>query len=140
MVAFDLPRLGDVRGLRGVHLQCHIGTDTLSLARLGATMTGLDFSEASITQARALAGLERQVQAEGLGDEEVMLTLGSQYAFDLICQGLIRRGDEVACDAPCYPDTWCTALRRGASVLPLPVDEEGLDPDHLEALLAGKLG
>ena len=77
------------------------------------------------------------VLPEGLGDEEVMLTLGSQYAFDLICQGLIRRGDEVACDAPCYPDTWCTALRRGASVLPLPVDEEGLDPDHLEALLAG---
>ena len=36
VVRFDLPRLGDVRGLRGVHLQCHIGTDTVSLARLGA--------------------------------------------------------------------------------------------------------
>ncbi|MBJ7473254.1 MAG: SAM-dependent methyltransferase, partial [Solirubrobacteraceae bacterium] len=35
-VRFDRPRLGDVRGLRGVHLQCHIGTDTVSLARLGA--------------------------------------------------------------------------------------------------------
>ncbi|MFT4166349.1 MAG: class I SAM-dependent methyltransferase [Microlunatus sp.] len=55
VVAFDRPRLGDVSGLRGVHLQCHIGTDTLSLARLGATMTGLDFSDASIAQARALA-------------------------------------------------------------------------------------
>ncbi len=44
VVRFDLPRLGDVTGLRGVHLQCHIGTDTLSLARLGAQMTGLDFS------------------------------------------------------------------------------------------------
>ncbi len=41
--------------LRGVHLQCHIGTDTLSLARLGARMTGLDFSPAAIDQARALA-------------------------------------------------------------------------------------
>ena len=55
VVRFDLPRLGDVSGLRGVHLQCHIGTDTLSLARLGAAMTGLDFSPAAIAQAQALA-------------------------------------------------------------------------------------
>lgn len=55
VVRFDLPRLGDVRGLRGVHLQCHIGTDTLSLARLGAHMTGLDFSPAALHQARRLA-------------------------------------------------------------------------------------
>ena len=53
VVSFDRPRLGDLTGLRGAHLQCHIGTDTLSLARLGATMTGLDFSTASIEQARA---------------------------------------------------------------------------------------
>lgn len=55
VVRFDLPRLGDVNGLRGVHLQCHIGTDTLSLHRLGATMTGLDFSPAAVAQARRLA-------------------------------------------------------------------------------------
>jgi SAM-dependent methyltransferase len=55
VVRFDRPRLGDIRGLRGVHLQCHIGTDTLSLARLGATMTGLDFSPAGLDQARELA-------------------------------------------------------------------------------------
>ncbi len=42
-------------GLRGVHLQCHIGTDTISLARLGARMTGLDFSPASVAQATALS-------------------------------------------------------------------------------------
>ncbi|MTE16123.1 methyltransferase domain-containing protein [Nocardia sp. CT2-14] len=55
VVRFDQPRLGDIRGLDAVHLQCHIGTDTLSLARLGATMTGLDFSPASLTEARKLA-------------------------------------------------------------------------------------
>ena len=55
VVRFDLPLLGDVSGLRGVHLQCHIGTDTLSLARLGATMTGVDFSPRSLEQARRLA-------------------------------------------------------------------------------------
>jgi SAM-dependent methyltransferase len=55
VVRFDLPRLGDVAGLRGVHLQCHIGTDTISLSRLGATMTGLDFSGAALEQARSIA-------------------------------------------------------------------------------------
>jgi SAM-dependent methyltransferase len=55
VVRFDLPRLGDVRGLRGVHLQCHIGTDTVSLARLGAEMTGLDFSPPALAEAHRLA-------------------------------------------------------------------------------------
>ena len=55
VVRFDLPLLGDIAGLEGVHLQCHIGTDTISLARLGARMTGLDFSPASLVEARRLA-------------------------------------------------------------------------------------
>jgi SAM-dependent methyltransferase len=40
--------------MRGVHLQCHIGTDTISLSRLGATMTGLDYSATAIAAAREL--------------------------------------------------------------------------------------
>jgi SAM-dependent methyltransferase len=55
VVRFDRPLLGDVTGLTGIHLQCHIGTDTLSLARLGARMTGLDLSPVSLEQARRLA-------------------------------------------------------------------------------------
>lgn len=54
-VRFDRPRLGDLTGVRGVHLQCHIGTDTVSLARLGAHMTGLDFSAPALEQAALLA-------------------------------------------------------------------------------------
>ncbi len=55
VVRFDAPRLGNVAGLTGIHLQCHIGTDTLSLARLGARMTGLDFSAPALAVARRLA-------------------------------------------------------------------------------------
>lgn len=53
----DLERtlVGDVRDKRLLHLQCHFGLDTLSWARLGATVTGLDFSEPAIAQARSLA-------------------------------------------------------------------------------------
>ncbi|SMQ71407.1 class I SAM-dependent methyltransferase [Agreia sp. VKM Ac-1783] len=54
VVRFDRERLGPIEGLRTVHLQCHIGTDTLSLARLGAHVTGLDFSPVALEEARAL--------------------------------------------------------------------------------------
>src|SRR5262245_11273672 len=47
--------IGDVRGKRLLHLQCHFGLDTLSLARRGATVTGLDFSAPAIAMARDLA-------------------------------------------------------------------------------------
>lgn len=44
-----------VAGLDLVHLQCHIGLDTLSWARLGANVTGIDFSTASTAAARDIA-------------------------------------------------------------------------------------
>lgn len=47
--------IGDVAGQSIAHLQCHIGTDTLSLAHLGAAVVGLDFSPVAIAAARDLA-------------------------------------------------------------------------------------
>jgi SAM-dependent methyltransferase len=47
----ELDVLGDVRGKRILHLQCHFGQDTMSLARLGAIVTGLDFSNVAIENA-----------------------------------------------------------------------------------------
>ena len=51
----ELEALGDVSGKRLLHLQCHFGLDTLSWARLGAQVTGVDFSENAIQLARHLA-------------------------------------------------------------------------------------
>jgi len=51
----ELDAIGDVDGLDLVHLQCHFGMETLSFARAGARVTGLDFSPAAITEARSLA-------------------------------------------------------------------------------------
>ena len=48
VVEFDSKELGDVRGKSLLHLQCHIGRDTLSWAKLGATVTGVDFSPRAI--------------------------------------------------------------------------------------------
>lgn len=48
--------MGDVTGATLVHLQCHFGLDTLSWARRGAAVTGVDFSPNAIDAARDLAG------------------------------------------------------------------------------------
>jgi SAM-dependent methyltransferase len=55
VVAFDRGKLPDLSGRTLVHLQCHIGTDTISLARLGAEVTGVDFSENAIAAAKQLS-------------------------------------------------------------------------------------
>lgn len=55
VVAHDSAILGDVDGLDLLHLQCHIGTDTLAWARLGATVTGVDFSPKALNAARRFA-------------------------------------------------------------------------------------
>jgi SAM-dependent methyltransferase len=51
----EAKEIGDVRGRRLLHLQCHFGLDTLTLARAGAEVTGLDFSPSAIAAARGLA-------------------------------------------------------------------------------------
>jgi SAM-dependent methyltransferase len=106
VVRFDRPRLGDLTGVRGVHLQCHIGTDTVSLARLGATMTGLDFSPVSVAHARdvaAGAGAEvRFVESDVYGAPDVL----GRGGFDLVYTGIgalcwlpdIRRWGRVVAD------------------------------------------
>jgi SAM-dependent methyltransferase len=52
---FEPEELGEVAGQTLVHLQCHIGLDTLSWARRGARVSGLDFSPPAIDIARTIA-------------------------------------------------------------------------------------
>jgi SAM-dependent methyltransferase len=103
IVSFDRPRLGDIAGLAAVHLQCHIGTDTVSLARLGAKMTGLDFSAPALEHGRRLAeaaGVEIQFVESDLYGAPGALGRGR---FDLVYTGIgalcwlpdIRRWAEV---------------------------------------------
>jgi len=50
----ELVLLGDIRGKSVLHLQCHFGQDTLSMARMGAQTTGIDLSDHAIEEARKL--------------------------------------------------------------------------------------
>jgi len=61
--SIELDLLGDIAGKKILHLQCHFGQDSLSLARMGAKVTGLDFSDKSIAKAKELndeLGLDAQ--------------------------------------------------------------------------------
>lgn len=53
--ALELEEVGNVRGKNLLHLQCHFGMDTLSWARQGARVTGVDFSSEAIQLARSLS-------------------------------------------------------------------------------------
>jgi SAM-dependent methyltransferase len=50
--SIELELLGDLRGKKVLHLQCHFGQDSLSMARLGATVIGVDLSEKAIEKAK----------------------------------------------------------------------------------------
>src|SRR5688572_730649 len=51
----ELNLLGDLKGKSVLHLQCHFGQDSISLARLGAEVTGVDLSDKAIAKAKELA-------------------------------------------------------------------------------------
>ena len=51
----ELALLGEVKGKKILHLQCHFGQDTISLARMGAKVTGLDLSDTAIAKAKEIA-------------------------------------------------------------------------------------
>ena len=51
----ELREVGDVRGKSLLHMQCHFGLDTMSWARMGANVTGVDFSDKAIALARSIS-------------------------------------------------------------------------------------
>ena len=54
LIGPEVSLLDDINGKDVIHLQCHFGLDSLSLARLGARVIGLDFSDEAIAQAQEL--------------------------------------------------------------------------------------
>ena len=55
LLSIERKELGDVQGKSLLHLQCHFGMDTLSWARLGADVTGIDFSDRAVELAKSLS-------------------------------------------------------------------------------------
>ncbi|HEY6063665.1 MAG TPA: class I SAM-dependent methyltransferase, partial [Chitinophagaceae bacterium] len=56
LTPIELKEVGDVKGKKMLHLQCHFGMDSLNWARLGADVTGIDLSDVAIKEAKQLNG------------------------------------------------------------------------------------
>lgn len=102
---FELDELGvDPSGLDLVHLQCHLGTDTLSWARHGAKVTGLDFSRPAIDCARRLADACAIEANFVIGDVYSAAAVLEGRTFDVVYTGIGAL-------------SWLPDLRRWASVV-----------------------
>jgi len=81
--AVELAEVGDVKGMRLLHLQCHFGQDTLSWAKLGADVTGVDLSSEAIKQAELLAK-QLQIQANFICDDVLAFGEKNQEKYDIV--------------------------------------------------------
>ncbi|HVO01391.1 MAG TPA: methyltransferase domain-containing protein [Candidatus Cybelea sp.] len=83
--------IGDLRGKSLVHLQCHFGLDTLSLARRGARVTGLDFAPSAVAAARRLAA-EAELDARFVESNiyNAVAALGDSYDIAYVTWGAIN--------------------------------------------------
>ncbi len=79
----EIEELGDVDGRSLLHLQCHFGLDTLSLARRGAVVTGVDFSGPAIELASSLA-TELDLKARFIRSDVYDLTRVLHEQFDVV--------------------------------------------------------
>lgn len=79
----ELAELGDVAGKHLLHLQCHFGLDTLSWARRGARVTGVDFSQRAVSKARELAS-ELDIPARFLCCDVLELERALEDRFDVV--------------------------------------------------------
>jgi SAM-dependent methyltransferase len=82
--AYELEEIGPVEGLDVLHLQCHFGLDTLSFARLGARVTGADFSAAAVTLAQRIATEIGHPEARFVQSDLDHLPDALDGAFDLV--------------------------------------------------------
>ena len=95
--AIEAGEIGDVADRRLVHLQCHIGLDTISLAHLGARATGLDFSGEAIEAARGFAARAgRDVRFVQANVYDAPAALGETYDIVYVTWGAINWLPDIA--------------------------------------------
>ena len=81
----------------------------------------------------SLAKLLCERRGMSIDSSDLLVTRGSQMALDLIARSLIRPGDTVVVESLCYVNAVAVFRRYGATVVPITVDQDGIDIDALTA-------
>jgi GntR family transcriptional regulator/MocR family aminotransferase len=63
--------------------------------------------------------------------EDIIITAGATHALDLIMRATLSTGDCVGFEEPGYPAARQIVLARGGRILPIPVDDDGIQVEHL---------
>lgn len=79
----------------------------------------------------AYAAYLRRARAVNATADRVVVFSARELRIDLICRLLLEPGDLVAVENPCYPPVRQGLLVRGATLVPVPVDDQGMDVDYL---------
>ena len=104
------------------------------LALRGADVLAYGDPEGHPALRSALASMLASTRALPIGPDDVLVTRGSQMALTLAARALLRPGDNVAVEEPGYRPAWEAFRAAGATVVPIPVDREGIDVDALKRL------
>lgn len=64
--------------------------------------------------------------------DQIILTSGAQHSIDLIAQALLKEGETVSVEDPGFPAAWMTMKYRGMNVVAVPVDEYGVQVEHID--------
>lgn len=128
----DLPLLGGIPDLARVPTAAIARAYRRALARREVLGYGDPRGESVLRD--ALAALLRGSRAVPADAERVLVTRGSQMALYLAARGLVAPGDVVAVEAFGYRPAWDALTAAGATLVPVPVDGEGLDVAALAAL------
>jgi 2-aminoadipate transaminase len=87
----------------------------------------------------AVAGRLEAVQGRRPADDELLITSGGIEALELVCKSFLDRGDAVVIEGPTYLGAIMAVRGYEAEITAVPMDEDGLQVDELERLLAGGL-
>ena len=82
-----------------------------------------------------IAARMRAQGAQNIGASDVIVLTGSTQGIAIVAQSLAEPGDEIVVESPSYPGALQVFQINGLRAIPVPVDEEGMRVDHVEAIL-----
>ena len=111
-----------------------------SFARVGGDENFVLSYGSSEGYAALRESIAERMRARGcaIDPRDVLVLTGSTQGITLAAQSLAERGDEIIVEAPTYPGALQIFQIAGLRAIPVPVDEDGMRVDHVEAVLRNR--